>query len=511
MTPFLTALLVLLVPGNYRFVVRCLALLGSLVTAILGVVLFLKFDPTGAPYQFEGLSSWVSSSVFRLNYHVGVDGIAAAMLLVTSLVGFAAVAVSWDIDKQTKLFLILLLVMIGGALGAFASLDLFFFYFFNELALVPTFIMIGVWGVGEERTYAAYKITMYLTAGAMVALIGLIALYTLSGANTLDIVELQKHLAKTPLSSSAQAFIFPCLLFGFGTLVGLFPFHSWAPQGYGCAPSATAMMHAGILKKAGLFALLRVALPMMPEGVARWMPVLAILCVGNLLYCGFVAMRQRDLNLLIGNSSLAHMGFAFLGIASVTVVGLTGAVLVMVSHALLAALSFALSAWIRHQTGTLEIAKMGGLLKRMPFIGSVLTLCFLAGCGVPGFANFAGELAVMFGAWKGLPWIVVVAAWGGLVIGGVYMLRALRTILHGNAGVMLPSLIDAPTAWRKFPFVLLAGGLLLFGIFPNALTRRILPAVTRVAELARPAAVPAATAAPVTAAAVVTPATPASN
>lgn len=509
LTPFLTAFLVLLVPGNYRFVIRSLALLGSIVTAVLGVALFLKFDPTGAAYQFEGLATWVSSSVLRINYHVGVDGIAAAMLMVTGLVGFAAVAVSWEIEEQTKLFYVLLLVMIGGALGAFASLDLFFFYFFNELALVPTFIMIGVWGVGEERTYAAYKITMYLTAGAMVALAGLIALYSASGANSLDLVELQKQLALTPLSPGAQKFIFPCLLFGFGTLVGLFPFHSWAPQGYGCAPAATAMMHAGILKKAGLFALLRVALPLMPEGVALWMPVLAVLCVGNLVYCGFVAMRQRDLNLLIGNSSLAHMGFAFLGIASLTVVGLTGTVLVMVSHAFLAGLSFALSAWLRRQTGTLEIARMGGLLKRMPFIGSVLTLCFLAGCGVPGFANFAGELSVMFGAWKSLPWIVVAAAWGGLIIGGVYMLRALRSILHGKLPEALPAVFDAPSAWRKLPFVILAGGLLFFGIFPNAIVRRVLPAVTRVAEMARPVAKPAGVV-PATAA-VSNPANPASN
>lgn len=499
LTPLLTAFLVLLVPGNFRFVVRCLALLGSLVTAILGVVLFLKFDPAGAPYQFEGLSTWASSSVLRLNYHVGVDGVAASMLLVTALVGFAAVAVSWEIEKQAKLFYILLLVMITGALGAFASLDLFFFYFFNELALVPTFIMIGVWGAGEERTYAAYRITLYLTAGAMVGLIGLIALYTLSGANSLDLVELQKHVAKTPLSPAAQTFIFPCLLFGFGTLVGLFPFHSWAPQGYGCAPAATAMMHAGILKKAGLFALLRVAMPLMPEGVDRWMPVVAFLCIGNLLYCGFVALRQRDLNLLIGNSSLAHMGFAFLGLASVTVIGVTGAVLVMVSHALLAALSFALSAWLRRQTGTLEIAKMGGLLKRMPFIGSVLILCFMAGCGVPGFANFAGEIAVMFGAWKALPWVVVVAAWGGLVVGGVYMLRALRSILHGPQGTVLPTLIDAPTLWRKLPFAMLAGGLLLFGIFPKSITRRITPAVVRTVEQARPASKAPAAASTVTA------------
>lgn len=218
------------------------------------------------------------------------------------------------------------------------------------------------------------------------------------------------------------------------------------------------------------------------------MPVLAVLCVGNLLWCGFTAMRQRDLNLLVGNSSLAHMGFAFLGIASVNVVGLTGAVLVMVSHALLAGLSFALTGWLRHQVGTLDMDRMGGLLRRMPFVGTVLVMCFMAGCGLPGFGNFAGEATVMFGAWKSAPWIVVAAAWGGLIIGGVYMLRSIRTVLHGELPEDLKAVPDATCAWRRLPFALLAGGLLLLGVFPSTVTRRIQPAVARVVEQARPKA-----------------------
>lgn len=493
LAPLVAAFLVLLVPGSLRVLTRGIALLGGLVTLVLGVAVFVRFDPSGAAYQMETLVPWVTSSSLRLGWHLGVDGLGASMLLVTAVVGFSAIAVSWNIERQSKLFYILLLVMLAGALGAFASLDLFFFYFFNELALVPTFIMIGVWGSGEDKDYAAFKITLYLTAGALVALAGLIGLYTLSGASSLDLVELQKHVAKTPLSPAVQSFVFPCLLFGFGTLVGLWPFHSWAPQGYGCAPSATAMMHAGILKKAGLFALIRVALPLMPQGVDRWMPVLAVLCVGNLLWCGFTAMRQRDLNLLVGNSSLAHMGFAFLGIASVNVVGLTGAVLVMVSHALLAGLSFALTGWLRHHAGTVDMDKMGGLLTRMPFVGSVMVMGFMAGCGLPGFGNFAGEATVMFGAWKSAPWVVTAAAWGGLLVGGIYMLRALRTVLHGTLPESMRGVADATCSWRRLPFALLVGGLVFLGVFPSTVTRRVQPALTRVVEMARPAAAKAAT------------------
>lgn len=499
--PLITALVILAIPGNYRFVIRCVALLGTLETAIWAAVLFFRSVPGTPDFQFEELMPWISAGGLRVNYHVGLDGISVGLVLAAAWVGFAATAISWDIERENKLFYILLLLIISGAIGAFASLDLFFFYFFNELALVPTFIMIGVWGWGEDRQAAAFRITLYLTLGALVALVGLVALYVATG--TLDVTELKRLLADHPLPVKTQLLVFPCLLFGFGTLVGLWPFHSWAPQGYACAPAATAMMHAGILKKAGLLALLRVAWPFLPDAVAYWMPVLAWLCLGNLLFCGFVALRQRDLNLLIGNSSLAHMGFAFLGLASMNVIGLTGTVLVMVAHAFLAGLSFALTGWVRHQTGTVDMPRLGGLLRTMPFVGSAMILCFMAGCGVPGFANFAGELGVLFGAWKGTifllhPWVLA-AAWGALVVAGVYMMRAIRQVLHGELKPEWHEVSDANSGWRRLPFVALLAALVLFGVAPGILTRRIEPSVVEIIKMAghraAPASSPGATAA----------------
>jgi len=281
LTPFLGALLVLLVPGNYRVVVRLIALLTTAVTAIKAIALFAAFQPGIADIQFEEQAAWIPAA--GLSYHLGVDGLNIGLVLMASLVAFAATCVSWDIERQPKLFYLMLLTITGGAIGAFLSLDLFFLYFFNELALVPTFLMMGIWGRGEQKNYATFQITLYLTLGALVALTGLVVLYALSGANTLDIVVLKAWLAEKPLTEQAQALIFPLLLFGFGTLVGLWPFHSWAASGYAAAPTATAMMHAGVLKKVGLYALIRVALPLMPDGVARWMPVVAVLCLGNIL------------------------------------------------------------------------------------------------------------------------------------------------------------------------------------------------------------------------------------
>src|SRR6059058_1393621 len=416
---------------------RLVTLATTLLVALLAVTLFWRFNTGSEDYQFLTTIPLLGADGLGIHCRLGADGINVGLILMGAIVAFAAACVSWEIKDREKEYYILLLVMTGGILGAFASLDLFFFYFFHELALVPTFIMIGVWGRGENRNYATFQITLYLSLGALIALNGLIALYLQLPVDrrTFDIREITDYFKANPMSDSAQRFIFPLLMFGFGILVSLWPFHTWAPLGYGSAPTATAMLHAGVLKKFGLLGLLRVALPLIPEGAKSWLNLLALLALGNLLYCGLVAMRQKDLNLLIGNSSVAHMGFIFLGLSSLSLVGMTGAVLVMVAHGLLAALTFGLSGYLYQQTGTLEMTRLGGLLQRLPFIGAALVMAMLAGCGLPGFANFVGEVMVLFGTWKSdlaaAPWLVAAAAWAGLVIGALYLLRAVRNILHG--------------------------------------------------------------------------------
>jgi NADH-quinone oxidoreductase subunit M len=483
--PLLAALVLVLVPRNYRVIIRAIAVLATLISAVLAVKMFCQY--TGAPvdadgYRFVQQIPWVES--LGISYHVGVDGLNVGLILMGAIVAFAAALCSWEIQTREKEFYILLLVMAGGILGAFASLDLFFFYFLHELALVPTFIMIGVWGRGEKKNYAAFQITLYLSIGALIALIGLIALYLQSGANTFDIPKIIEHAKTNPLAVNAQNFIFPLLLFGFGILVSLWPFHSWAPLGYGVAPSPTAMLHAGVLKKFGLYGLIRIALPLLPQAAQSWAHVIAWLCVGNILYVGWVAMRQKDLNLLIGNSSVAHMGFIFLGIASLNLIGVTGAVLVMIAHGFLAALTFALSGYIYQKSGTLEISELGGLCRKLPFIGTVLLMAAMAGCGLPGFANFVGEVTVFFGAWKVFPLVTTFALWGGLIIGAVYMTRAIRNVLHGPLPEKWSQLTDATDIWRKLPYALLLASLLLFGCFPKLLSNQIEPDAKKIVQMA---------------------------
>ena len=398
--PLLAAIALAFVPRNYRVVMRAVAVAATFVTMLLAIKMFLGFNTAVADadgYRFVGTIPGLGSKALGIACRFGVDGINVGLVLMGAIVAFAAACCSWEIREREKEFYILLLVMAGGILGAFASLDLFFFYFFHELALVPTFIMIGVWGRGERKNYATFQITLYLSIGAFLALVGLIALYLQvpEAQRTFDIPSLTNYFRDNSMAFGAQRFIFPLLLFGFGILVSLWPFHTWAPLGYASAPTPTAMLHAGVLKKFGLYGLIRIALPLMPDMAQHWMQLLAWLCLGNLVYCGWVAMRQENFDRLIGYSSVAHMGFVFLGIASLSLIGVTGAVLVMIAHGFLAALTFALNGYLYQQTGTLEMKQLGGLLRKLPFIGTALVMAAFAGCGLPGFANFAGETRLL--------------------------------------------------------------------------------------------------------------------
>ena len=483
MLPLFAGLVVGVIPGDRTSAIRGVTLGASGLTALLALVAFCSFDPDGG-LQFETEWTWVES--LGLKFYLAADGINIGIIFMGAVVAFAAVCCAGDVTHRIKEFYFLLNLMICGILGAFASMDLFFFYFFHELALVPTFIMIGVWGRGQNRNYATYKITLYLSFGALLALIGLIGVYVQTGAESFSIPDLMKAVEEKPIMESAQQWIFPLLMFGFGILVSLWPFHTWAPLGYGAAPTATAMLHAGVLKKFGLYGLIRVAIPMAPAGAQTWLEVLAWLALANLLFCGLVALRQKDLNQLIGNSSVAHMGFIFLGIASLNVIGMTGAVLVMIAHGLLAALAFGLSGHLYQQHGSLDMTRMGGLLRKMPLAGTALLMAMMAGCGLPGFANFAGEITIFFAAWSaGFQIITVIAAWSALVIGGLYMLRAIRNILHGSQCKDWGNASDAKPLVAT-AFGLLLAMLLVFGFAPNLLTKRINSEVEKIVRLAKP-------------------------
>jgi NADH-quinone oxidoreductase subunit M len=432
-----------------------------------------------------------------LSLKLGLNGLALPLFVLAGIVGLAAGLYALQSGaERLKTYLALLLVMHAGLMGVFASVDVFFFYFFHELALIPTFIMVGLWG-GRDRHYAAMKMTIYLTLGAMLSLIGLIAIYVQSGAQSFDLIALREALATKPLDGAAQGRIFGLLLFGLGTLVSLWPLHTWAPLGYGAAPSSAAMLHAGVLKKFGLYGLLQIAVPLLPTGAAAWAWPLAWLAVaGNVLVIGFVTIAQRDLKQMIGFSSVMHMGYAFLGIACLAAGGgaaaAGGVVLLMVAHGLSVALLFLLSTSIWHRTRSFDLEAMGGLAQRAPVLAVFFVAATFASIGLPGFANFWGELVIFVVAWKFSPLLTALAV-AGVVISAIYGLRAATKILFGSpTEAFTATSAEHPPAdlrWaEKIPALLLLAALLGLGFWPRALAEPLNSALTALYPISASAA-----------------------
>ncbi len=411
---------------------------------------------------------------FGIALHFGLNGIGLPLYLLAGIVGFAAgLFAITHTRERIRGYLGLLLFMHAGLMGIFCSIDVFFFYFFHELALIPTFIMIGIWG-GTLRRVAAMEMTIYLTLGALLSLAGLIALYVTSGAESFDFISLREALAEQPLAATLQSNIFALLLFGFGILVSLFPFHSWAPRGYAAAPTAVAMLHAGVLKKFGLYGLIQIAAPLLPTGAGQWMGVLAVLALGNLLVIGLVCLVQRNLKELIGYSSVMHMGLCFLGIVTLGTIGVGGAVVLMFAHGLSVALLFMLAQCIFQRSRTFEMRDMGGLAVHTPLLSGFFIAAIFANIGLPGFANFWGEFVVYLSLWQTSPLLLFASALG-IIITAIYGLRAVARIFYGEPSDWIreraeKGLIKDLGVVERVPAVVLLAGLLLVGIYPKVIT-----------------------------------------
>jgi len=462
-----------------RWVVK-LAYAGFGVPALMALWVWWNFG--AAAKESHGYAFLSSRSTgldaFGIGLKLGLNGISLPLFVLAGLVGFAAGLYALQSKaERMKTYLLLLLVMLAGLMGTFASVDVFFFYFFHELALIPTFIMVGIWG-GRDRTYAAMMMTIYLTLGAMLSLLGLIAIYVKSGASSFDIMVLRDTLASRPLGEVAQNHIFGLLLFGFGILVSLWPFHSWAPLGYGAAPSSAAMLHAGVLKKFGLYGLVQIALPLLPLGALHWGRDLAALAgLGNVLVIGFVTMAQRDLKQMVGYSSVMHMGYAFLGIAAGSLLGVSGVVMLMVGHGLSVALLFLLSTSVYQRTHTFDMGQMGGLAQKTPVLAWLFVAATFASIGLPGFANFWGELTIFLSLWYFSHWILVVAL-TGTVVSAVYGLRAAARVFFGPQSEALGRVCAAhppsDLGWgERLPAFILIAALLFIGLWPRSFSAGI--------------------------------------
>jgi NADH-quinone oxidoreductase subunit M len=470
---------------------RKAALAASVLTFAAALSLFVSFDQN--QHDFQHVTSFTISPEWHLSFTTGIDGLSLVMVLLATIVTLAAVWFTGTIEKYENAFYACLLFVSAGAIGAFASIDLFFLYAFHELALIPTFLLIGIWGSGN-RVAAAWKITIYLAIGSFILLLGLILLYQSfpASARSFDIRALRAAASLGQITADAQSHVYLLLLIGFGILISLFPFHTWAPEAYASAPAPAAMLHAGVLKKFGMYGLLRLAIPLLPDGARHWADLLVVLLLGNIIYVGLVTIAQKRLDWTLGYSSVMHMGYIFLGIASATILSTTGAVVLMFAHGLSIALLFALAGELRKRTGTLAFDELGGLAKLMPFAGLAFGFGTFAAIGLPGLANFAGEIMIFFGAFKN-GWeisrfhifqIATVLALWGVVISTVYMLRAYRKVFTGALNERWKEIADLRLSLR-FPVTLLVGALLCCGFFPQSLVRIVTPAFSSYLTTAR--------------------------
>ncbi len=432
---------------------------------------------------------WVPS--MGIHYLLAADGISRVLVLLTGIAAVAGVLFSWNIDLRTNEFFAFYLALIGGVYGVFLSFDVFLLFVFYEVAVVPKYFLISIWG-STRREYGAMKLVLYSFVGSSMVLIGVLAAYTTAGSHSTSLIAL----GHAGLPVSFQMWCFPLVFVGFAILAGMWPFHTWAPTGHVAAPTAASMLLAGVVMKLGAYGCLRVGIALFPHGldpwgfsllgIGSWRDVFALLAVIGIVYGGLVALVQTDFKFVIGYSSVSHMGFVLLGLMTLNQIGMTGAVLQMFSHGIIAGLLFAIVGRIVYErTHTRQLAELETmhLAKRLPFAAWAFVIAGMASIGMPGFSGFVAELQVLIGAWISRPWWTIVAG-VGIVVGVAYTWRALQKAFFSDTLPTAHALEQeeehalAPITWPEISgVVLLAGVSLWVGLYPRVLLAAIEPAV----------------------------------
>ncbi|HUK56742.1 MAG TPA: NADH-quinone oxidoreductase subunit M [Nitrospiria bacterium] len=489
--PFVGVVILLFIPNEKPLLVRTVAAIAGLIPTLASFYLLYHYDSTAGGYQFTEQYVW--SKDLGISFFLGVDGISIPLVLASSILLFTGVFISWHIKDRAKEFYAFLLILAAATIGVYVSLDLFFLYFFYEMSVLPMYVLLGIWGshtkgylemsdrqkrdsVGfifnfgsNSKEYAAMKLTLFLSAGAVVALVAILIIYATSGLNTFNLVELQAH---GHIPQSLHGLLFLLIFFGFATIAPLWPLHSWSPVGHAAAPAAVSMLHAGVLMKLGHFSIIRVGYTLFPEATREWMPLAAVLCVFSIVYGGLVAYFQRDTKYVIGYSSSSHMGYVFLGMAALNVISMTGAVLYMFAHALATGMLFAIAGFVYDQTHTRDIPSLGGLSSRMPFIAGIFIVAVAASFGLPLTVNFIGELMILVGSWSLYPVQTIIAVLGiGLTL--AYLFRMMRGVFYGPMDPHYAHVHDASPVVDRLPLLVMAATSIYFGLFPSQFIRVI--------------------------------------
>ncbi len=490
---FAGALLQALLPKGWASLSRWLAL----AVAAAGLVLAVLGFAAGAPNHFARMTivdlSWVPS--MGIHYSLAADGISLVLVLLTGLAAVAGVLFSWNIELRTNEFFAFYLALIGGVYGVFLSADLFLLFVFYEIAIVPKYFLISIWG-STRREYGAMKLALYSFVGSAMVLIGLLAAYAISGSHSTGLADLAAYSHTGALPVSFQMWAFPLVFTGFAILAGMWPFHTWAPTGHVAAPTAASMLLAGVVMKLGAYGCLRVAMTLFPRGmdpwgfsylgIGSWRDVFALLAVIGIVYGALVALVQSDFKFVIGYSSVSHMGFVLLGLMTLNQIGMTGAVLQMFSHGIIAGLLFAIVGRVVYErTHTRQLAELEKmhLSKRLPFAAWAFVIAGMASMGLPGFSGFVAELQVLVGAWIAKPWWTA-AAGVGIVVGVAYTWRALQKAFFSDVLPTAHTLEQeqghqfAAITWPEVAGVSMLAAMSLFvGLYPKILLDAIEPAV----------------------------------
>ncbi len=469
--PLAAVLVLFAVPGRFEKAIKIVALAFAAASLALAVTLFLLYDRQAGGLQFVERAAWLPG--LGISYFLGVNGINVTLLLLTGLIITAGVLASWELAHRVKEFFILLLTLTTGVFGVFMTYNLFLFFLFYELAVLPMYLLIGVWGT-DRKEYAALKLTLYLLAGSALILAGLLGLYFAGGSLDADL------LAAASFSPAFQRVFFPILFLGFAVLAALWPFHTWSPDGHASAPTAVSMLHAGVLMKLGAYGCLMVPMTLLPDGARYWLPAVALLALVNIVYGSVSAAAQNDLKYVVAYSSVSHMGIVLLGLASRDPVGIGGAVLQMFSHGVMTGLFFALVGMIYGRTHTRLLEEQGGLASRLPVLAVFFVLTGLTSLGLPGLSGFPAELAVFIGSFRAFP-VLAVIGMSGIVITAFYVLRVVQRLLFGGFRLAheVP-LVDA-NGVEIAALAMLAVFVVAVGVYPSPFLRLIAGAVSPIA------------------------------
>ena len=433
----------------------------QLISAATLIILFLIERNAGNMAEMLFVKDLVWFPSLNIHYLVGVDGISVAMIGLTSIVIFAGIFASWEVEELPKEFFISLILLSTGVFGFFISLDLFTLFLFYEIAVIPMYLLIGIWGSGP-REYSAMKLTLMLMGGSALILVGLLGLYFNSNPSGGQLTFSLLAISKVHIPVEIQKFFFPFLFIGFGVLGALFPFHTWSPDGHASAPTAVSMLHAGVLMKLGGYGCFRVAVFLLPEAAHELAWIFIILTTISVIYGALGAIWQKDLKYINAYSSVSHCGMVLFAILMFNKTAMTGAVLQMISHGIMTALFFALIGMIYGRTHTRYINEMGGLMKVMPFLGVAYVIGGLASLGLPGFSGFVAEMTIFVGAFQNVDTfhrVATIIVVSSIVVTAVYILRVIGILLLGKINnEHYEHLGDAK--WHER----LSTGVLIFGI-----------------------------------------------